>query len=103
MLDCCTMAGEDKKSEEVLRDMRAEIEKATTKLKGAAHKALERPETKELLGKADRFLGALGRGADALFHELEGEFKELATKLKDAAKERSGPGGEPGNQDGSGI
>jgi hypothetical protein len=97
------MAGEDKKADEVLREMRAEIEKATARLKGAAHKALERPETKELLGKADKFLGVLGRGADALFHELEGEFKELTSKLRDAAKERPGSGGGPGNQDGGGI
>lgn len=97
------MAAEGKKSDEVIRDMRAEIEKATTKLKGAAHKAMERPETKELLGKADKFLGALGRGADVLFHEIEGEFKELTAKLREAAKDKPESPGEPGNQDGGGI
>ena len=99
------MSDEGKKAEEVLRDMRAEIERAADKLKGAAHKAMERPETKELLSKADKFLGVLGKGADTLMHELQGEFKELATKLRDAAKERDkrDPSGGSGHQDGGGI
>jgi hypothetical protein len=99
------MGDESKKAEDVLREMRAEIEKAADKLKGAAHKAMERPETKELLGKADRFLGVLGKGADTLMHELQGEFKELAAKLREAAEKRDkrDPHGGSGHEDGGGI
>ncbi len=97
------MGDESKKSEEVLRDMRAEIERAAEKLKGAAHKAMERPETKELLTKADKFLGVLGKGADQLMHELQGEFKELATKLREAAAKAEKPREGSGHQNGSGI
>ncbi|MBI2896346.1 MAG: hypothetical protein HYY06_22505 [Deltaproteobacteria bacterium] len=76
-----------KKGDEILRDMRREVEKAAQTLKKATEKVMARPETKEVLTKADHFLAKLARGTDIVIHELEKDFKDLATKLREAGRE----------------
>jgi hypothetical protein len=85
------MSDEGKKAEEVLRQMRAELEKAAVKLRDAGKKAMDAPESKELIARADRLLAKLGRGADVLIHELEDDLKDLKTKLKEATKDPAAP------------
>jgi hypothetical protein len=95
------MSDESKKAEDVLRQMRAELEKAAVKIRDAGRKAIDAPESKELIARADKLLAKLGRGADVLIHELEDDLKDLKTKLKEATKDPA-PAAPPTDGDGDG-
>lgn len=82
-----TDGSDRKKGDEILRDMRREVEKAAQTLKKATEKVMARPETKEVLSKADQFLSKLARGTDIVIHEIEKDFRDLAAKLREAGKE----------------
>jgi hypothetical protein len=90
-----------KKAEDVLRQMKAELEKAAVKIRDAGKKAIDAPESRELIARADKLLAKLGRGADVLIHELEDDLKDLKTKLKEATKDPA-PSPAPPSRDGDG-